>query len=79
MELLSTHLERQPCLDLICKYVGDRLIEVGEDLHGQLGLDTALGDQVVQRVREGTTQTACCQPACSKSFSHERMQYLLRR
>jgi hypothetical protein len=49
-----THLKRKPRLDLICEHVGNRLVEVCEDLHGQLGLDAALGDQIVQRVREGT-------------------------
>lgn len=68
----STHLERQPSLDLICEYVGDRLVKVGEDLHGQLGLDAALGNQIVQRVREGTAQTVRCQPACSVSLYQVR-------
>ena len=57
MKCVRTYLECEPRLDLVCEHVGNGLVEVCEDLHGQLGLDAALGDQVVQRVREGTTQT----------------------
>jgi hypothetical protein len=77
--LTCAHLECKPRLDLVCEHIGDRLVEVDEDLHGQLGLDAALGDQIVQRVREGAAQTVCCQPACSMSLSQVRAQYLLRR
>lgn len=78
-EPLRTYLERQPRLDLVCKHVGDSLVEVCEDLHGQLWLDATLGDQVVQGVGESTAQAVYRQPACSKPQSNMRMQYLLRR
>jgi hypothetical protein len=73
------HLERQTGLDLICEPVCDRFVKVYEDLHGKLGLDSALGDQVVERVREGTAQTVLCQPVHSATVLRERIKYLLRR
>jgi hypothetical protein len=74
----ATHLERQPRLDLIRQYVRYRFVEVRENLHRKLGLDSALGDEVVQRVREGAAYTASCQPRCSLS-APKSAQYLLRR
>jgi 2-iminoacetate synthase ThiH len=75
----QAHLERQASFDLISKPVRNRFVEVYENLHGQLGLDSALGDQVVERVCEGTAQTVHCQPLHSKPLPRRRMQYLLRR
>jgi hypothetical protein len=75
----SSHLERQASLDPISQPVRNCFVEVYENLHGKLGLDSALGDQVVERVGEGTAQTVLCQPVHSKSFPRWRMQYLLRR
>jgi hypothetical protein len=75
----QAHLERQASLDLISKPVRNRFVEVYEDLHGQLRLDSALGDQVVKRVCEGTAQTVLCQPLHFTSLPRRRMQYLLRR
>jgi hypothetical protein len=53
----QTHLESQAGLDLIGEAVCDCLVKVDENLHGKLGLDSALGDQVVERVCKGTAQT----------------------
>lgn len=39
-----THLKGQTALDFVCEHVCDRLIEVDQDLHSELGLDTSLGD-----------------------------------
>jgi hypothetical protein len=75
----QAHLERQTGLDLLCEPVRDCFVEVYEDLHGQLGLDSALGDQVVERVCEGTAQTVLRQPVRSQPVPQERMNYLLRR
>jgi hypothetical protein len=76
---IEVTLERQASFDLVSKPVRNRFVEVDEDLHGQLGLDSALGDQVVERVCEGTAQTVLCQPRHSTSLPRRRMQYLLRR
>jgi hypothetical protein len=75
----QTHLERQTGLDLVCEPICDCFVEVYEDLHGELGLDSALGDQVVERVREGTAQTVLCQPVHSTTVPRRRIKYLLRR
>lgn len=56
----ATDLECQAGLDLLREDVGDGAVEVGEDLHGQLGLDAALRDEVVQRVCERAAQAAAC-------------------
>jgi hypothetical protein len=55
-----THLERQAGLNLLSKSIRNGFVEVYEDLHGKLGLDSALGDQAVERVRKGTAQTVFC-------------------
>ena len=62
----QTDLKRQPRLDLVRQHFRNRFIEVRENLHGELGLDPALSDQVVERVREGAAQTVFCQPRHSK-------------
>lgn len=49
------HLERQAGLDLLLQHFGDGAVEVGEDLHGELGIDAVLGDQIVEGVRESGT------------------------
>lgn len=72
-------LEAETALNLFGQPVCDRLVEVEEYLHGKLGLDSALGDQAVERVREGAAETVLCQPVHSKSPPRVRMQYLLRR
>lgn len=47
-----TYLERQPRLHLVCQHLRDTPVEVREDLHRKLRLDTALANQIVQRIRE---------------------------
>ena len=42
------YLKRQARLDLVGEHVGNCLVEVGQDAHGQLWLDAALGDQRVE-------------------------------
>jgi hypothetical protein len=56
----QTNLKRQPRFDLVREYVGDCFVEVEKDLHGELGLYAALGDEVVKRVCEGAAQTVLC-------------------
>lgn len=53
----STDLECQTVLDLVSKHICNCLVEVDQDLHGQLGLDPSLGDQTVERIRKGAAQT----------------------
>jgi hypothetical protein len=72
-------LECEARLDLVGEDIGDGLVEVGENLHGELGLDTALGDEVVERVCEGTAQTAAGQPDAPDSGESAGAAYLLRR
>jgi hypothetical protein len=72
-------LECEARLDLVGEDIGDGLVEVGEDLHGKLGFDAALGDEVVERVCKGTAQTVSGQPGAPDGEQSGRMQYLLRR
>lgn len=51
-------LECQPCLDLLGKHIGHGPVKVGENLHGELGLYSALGNEVVQRVCKRAAQAA---------------------
>jgi hypothetical protein len=67
MEPFPTHLECQSSLDLVCKYFSDRFVEVCENLHGELGFDPALGDEIVKGVREGPAHAAICQPKHARS------------
>ncbi len=46
------HLERQARLHLLSQHLCDTAIEVRQDLHRELGLDSTLADQVVEGVRE---------------------------
>jgi hypothetical protein len=67
MEPFPTHLERQSRLDFVCKYFSDRFVEVCKNLHGELGFDPALGDEIVKGVREGPAHAAICQPKHARS------------
>jgi hypothetical protein len=58
--ICATDLERQARLDLFREHVGNSLVKVEENLHGELGLYAALGNEVVQRVCEGAAQTVLC-------------------
>lgn len=75
----ATHLERQPRLHLVCKHFCNSLVEVYEDLHRQLGLDAALGDEVVKSVREGTAETTFLSANARRTSEQAGQQYLLRR
>ena len=56
------YLKRQARLDLVGEHVGNCLVEVGQDAHGQLWLDAALGNQRVERVCEGTADAVLVRP-----------------
>lgn len=56
--LVETHLERQSRADLVLQDLGNRAVEVGQDLHGELGIDVVLRDQVVEGICERTADTA---------------------
>ena len=47
------YLEGQPCLDVRSKDFGDDTIEVGQNLHRQLRLDSPFVDQVIESISEG--------------------------
>ena len=51
-KLDNAHLKCQACLDLLLERLGDGLVEVGQDLHGQLGIDALGADQIVEHVHE---------------------------
>jgi hypothetical protein len=53
----ATDLECQARLDLLGEDIGNSLVKVQEDLHGELGLYAALGDEVIQCVCQGAAQT----------------------
>lgn len=53
-----TDLESQARLDLVGEHVGNGLVEVCEDSHGELRLDAALCDERVERVCECAADTA---------------------
>lgn len=48
-----TYLERKPRAHLLAQNLGDHAVEGGQDPHGELRLDAALVDQVVEGVCEG--------------------------
>jgi hypothetical protein len=51
------HFECEPCLDLFRQHLGNHAIEIVEDLHGQLRLDAAFVDEIVDSVDERLTDT----------------------
>lgn len=66
------YLELQSALDVLLQRLGDCLVEVAQDLHGQLRMDALVADQIVQRVSQGEPDTAtrvsngvCSGPAAS--------------
>ena len=52
-----SYLEGHPRLDLLPQNRRDALVEVGHDAHGKLRLDSAGGDQVVEGVSEGESNS----------------------
>lgn len=56
----ATDLECQARLDLLREHIGNGLVKVEEDLHGELGFYPALGDEVVQGVSERAAQAVLC-------------------
>lgn len=46
----GTNLELQPTLDVLLQRLGDGLVEVAENLHGELGVYALFADQVVEGV-----------------------------
>ncbi len=69
------HLECQPRLDLLLQRLGNNAIELGEDLHGELGVDALFADQLVQGVCQSDAEAAGRQgnmSANSPVFIHSR-------
>lgn len=52
MSRRNMYLEGQPRLHLLSQHLRNTSIEVRQDLHRQLGLDSPLADQVIEGVRE---------------------------
>lgn len=53
-----SYLERQARLHLLLQHVRDCAIEVGQDLHRQLGVDAGVRDEVIEGVCESGTDAA---------------------
>lgn len=51
----GSYLERQARLHLFLQHIRDRAIEVGQDLHRQLGVDAGVRDEVIEGVCESGT------------------------
>ncbi len=51
--VVRLHLESQARPDLLLKDLGDRPVEVRQDLHGELGIDAVRGDQIVEGICQG--------------------------
>jgi hypothetical protein len=47
------NLKGKPILDVLLQRLGNGLVEVAQDLHRQLRVDTLITDEVVERVRQG--------------------------
>lgn len=83
----GAHLERQARADLLLQDLGDSAVEVGEDLHGQLGIDAVVLDQVIEGVGQSCAYATRCAPWISKvslelqqpCSKQTRRLYLLRR
>ena len=54
------YLESQARLDLLGQNISNRLVEVCEDLHGKLWLDSPLADEVVQCICERASKATEC-------------------
>ena len=54
------YLESQARLDLVSQNISNCLVEVCEDLHGELWLDSPLADEVVQCICERASQATEC-------------------
>lgn len=52
----TPYLERQASLDLLLEDVCDSAIKVGEDLHGQLGVDAVVCNQIIEGIRERSAE-----------------------
>lgn len=49
---IEAALESQPGPDLVLQDLGNRAVEIGQDLHGELRIDVVLGDEVIKRICE---------------------------
>lgn len=58
---MSPHLESQPGLDLVLQNLGNRSVEVGEDLHRQLRVDAVRRDEVIESVCQSGADAIQCE------------------
>lgn len=56
----ASYLEGHSSLHFLSQHVCDALVEVLEDAHGELRLDAAGGDEVVESVGKGETDPGYC-------------------
>lgn len=64
-----SYLEGHPGFHFVPEHRRYALVEVLENAHGQLRLDAARGDQVIEGVGEGETDAVRCdQYLCSRTF-----------
>ena len=52
------YLELQPTLHILLQRLGDGLVEVAENLHGQLRIDAFIADEVIERIGQSEPDTA---------------------
>lgn len=56
--VVYAHLERQSRANLVLQDLGNSAVEVGQDLHGELGIDVVLRDEVIEGICEGAADAA---------------------
>ena len=49
---VRAHFERESCLDFVRQHFSHHAVKIVQDLHGELGLDAAFVDQIVDSVDE---------------------------
>jgi len=55
---LEMAFECESRLDLLTQHFGNYAVKIAEDFHGELRFDTAIVDQIVDRVNESLTDAA---------------------
>lgn len=60
----GTDLELQPTLDVFLQRLGDGLVKIAEDLHGELRVDAFIADEIIEGIRQSEPD-AMCRPRVS--------------
>lgn len=53
----SSDLELEPRLDVLLERFRDGLIEIAQDLHGQLRIDALIADEIVEGIGQSKADT----------------------